>query len=188
MQTTTHRGTKGHAGPILGSDPDAIAKLENRLKAMEAEMEWMRKINWAYKKAGWPAVKSLNPSATLISAGMSNLRFDCYGRRPFPAYAFSNLRANIRRVAKRIEDITARLAIEPREIDFEGGSVEIDPEEDRIRLRFDERLDRDDYRWMRSRGFRFSRSHGAFQRHCNAAGEYAVVEAVSTILDLKIEI
>lgn len=188
MQTTTHRDTDRHTGPILGSDPGAIAALRKKLEAMKTDRDWMKKINRAFKKGGWDAVRNLNPGAALIAAAKANMRHDWQGDRPFPSYELSNLGANIRRVAKRVEEITARLAIEPREIDFEGGSVEIDPEEDRIRLRFDERLSRDDYRWMKSRGFRFSRSYGAFQRHCNAAGEYAVVEAVSTILDIKIEI
>ena len=169
---------------ILGRDPEAIEAMTEKIETMELRRDFAKKINRAYKKAGWEEVENVpgisHPTVrALIRDGMRTLALCPYEKRPFPPYFFQNLSANIRRCRKRRADLKARQELEPLKICAHDYTIELEPIDDRIRVRFSERLSREDYKYMRSRGFRWSRQNQAFQRHCNSAGKLATEEAIA---------
>lgn len=129
---------------ISSDDPDAIAKLREKLAAMEGERERVKAANRAARKAGKPTSE---------------------------AWVLSNLGANIRRVKQRIYELERRAAVDSPE-DFEIGDVTVswDEADNRVKLFSPDpgpngRKAR--AATMKSHGFRWARSNGCWQRHAS---------------------
>ena len=163
---------------ILGRDPEAIEAMREKIADLEERRDLMKKINKAYRKGGWEEVGDISPKLEVCP----------YEKQPFPGWELSNLGANIRRCKRRLQQLEERQMATAGKICHAEYTIEKDPAEDRIRLRFTERLSRDDFKRVRSLGFRWSRANTAFQRHYNNAGAYAVERAVKDVLGLDVTV
>lgn len=96
-----------------------------------------------------------------------------------PQWSLTNLNAEIRRVRQRIEECERYAAARERsagtetEFEFDGGSVEYDYDAGRVRIYHDEKPPAEKRGELKSRGFRWARSVGAWQRQLNGAGVLA---------------
>ena len=157
---------------ISSDDPDAIPALEARLAELEASRALSKAINAAYRKGGWAAVEQV-PAATpaIVARARRTLELAPWMKLPMD---LTNLGANIRRVKQRIEALEAaaeRTAAAP--IEGDGFAIEEDVDDNRIRFTFDARPDKETITKMKREGFRWSRTHGAWQRQLNNAGRHA---------------
>lgn len=82
-----------------------------------------------------------------------------------PAYLLSNNNANIRRVRQRIEELSSRS--EFAGWTFPGGEAKINEAENRLQLIFEEKPDADQRQELKSNGFKWAPSQGAWQRQLN---------------------
>ena len=75
-----------------------------------------------------------------------------------------------------LESITAAGAIsaEDASYDFEGGTIEVSAEDERIRIIFDERPERPMIENLKKNGFHWSPSNGAWQRQTTSNAKWAV--------------
>ena len=85
--------------------------------------------------------------------------------KPYPAYLLSNNNANIRRVRQRIEELSSRS--EFAGWTFPGGEAKINEAENRLQLIFEEKPDADQRQELKSNGFKWAPSQGAWQRQLN---------------------
>ena len=85
--------------------------------------------------------------------------------KPYPAYLLSNNNANIRRVRQRIEELSSRS--EFAGWTFPGGEAKINEAENRLQLFFEEKPDADQRQELKSNGFKWAPSQGAWQRQLN---------------------
>lgn len=101
---------------IFSDDVDAVAQLEARIAERTARLERMKAINKAFRAAeGENAAAKLT---ALVRAGQATedeageavkLFFLCpWEKAPFPPYSINNLRADITRNQKRLEEVRAR--------------------------------------------------------------------------------
>lgn len=134
----------GHAG-VSSDDPDAIEKIKVKLRAREETQQKMKDANAVARKAKQEA--------------------------PYPSYALSNNNAEIRRLKKRIEELENRPHFEGWT--FAGGAVEIDEEDNRVRVRHDEKPAREIIDKLKSHGFKWSPKNGAWQRQLTRDAMYA---------------
>jgi hypothetical protein len=96
---------------------------------------------------------------------------------------------NIRAELRRMQQLLARLAAMKKrgdrteEVETEAGAIEVkeNAEIARIQLMFPDKPDEATRRILKSHGFRWSPSQGAWQRHLNEAGRYAVKTVLSKI-------
>jgi len=99
-------------GSIFSDDADAIEKLEQKIAAIDAQCELMKRANTAFRKAkgaaGWASCLGLIRPEEFEATAARTLRLAPWHKLPFPAYALTNERANARRCRKRIEEIKAR--------------------------------------------------------------------------------
>jgi hypothetical protein len=111
---------------------------------------------------------------------------DFAGRVGFPSYQLTSINNRIKEREKKIAKIERRetaakeqgtLEI-PFESDLGDGKVEYDAAADRLRVYFDDRLSKEDFKKMRSAGFRWAKSLEAFSRNLNNA---SVWKAESTL-------
>ena len=160
-------------GGVMSDDPDAMLKLQLKLEGLERLQEHMKEINAYYRKH-----KTLD--------GCPDRRPDEFG--PFPSWALSNNNANIRRIRGRIEQLqkeTERAAenIGPKQGD--GFILKENHEIGRIQFLFDGKPDEKIREILKSRGFRWAPSEGAWQRMLNDHGRYAAERAIEEMATLK---
>lgn len=159
----------GSAG-ISSDDPDAVAKLKEKLAGLERHQDLMKKANVLVRK---------QDTAGLVALGYTEaqaaelLQPDFAGRVGFPSYALQNNNANIKRVKERIAQLEATTGRQDVEVAGNGYTYREDTEENRVQFLFAGKPDPATRELLKSRGFRWAPSLGAWQRQLNAAGLYA---------------
>jgi hypothetical protein len=103
--------------------------------------------------------------------------------RPFDGYQFTNTGAEIRRLQKRIEDLSRRESVttEEREMSIPGLRIAENVEANRIQLLFDNKPEESIRSLLKQSGFRWSPRESAWQRHLNDSGRAATRIAVERI-------
>ena len=153
-------------GGISSDDPQALTKLEAKLAKLEKHQELMKAANAAIrmkdKEKGDKRLAELGYTPEEIA----ELRApDFAGRIGYPAYALQNNNANIRRIRERIEELENRQeSPAPCGWKFDGGEVVINTELNRLQIVLDDRPDSETKQALKSHGFRWAPSHGAWQR------------------------
>lgn len=153
-------------GGISSDDPQALTKLEAKLAKLEKHQELMKAANAAIrmkdKEKGDKRLAELGYTPEEIA----ELRApDFAGRIGYPAYALQNNNANIRRIRERIEELEKRQdSPAPEGWKFDGGEVVINAELNRLQIVLDDRPDADTKQALKSHGFRWAPSQGAWQR------------------------
>jgi len=153
---------------IFSDDDNAIEALQARIAEREREAEHMKAVNAAWKKA----TAAKDPNATkadrltdLVNRGIitaaealdrSKFFALCHWEdKPFPTYATTNLRANIRRDRERIEEIQRRAKVAAEAAAAPGG-VRIAGAADYVSITFAEKPDRSVLDALKAAGFVWS--------------------------------
>ena len=153
--------------PISADDPDAIQKLEDKLKKLQELQERMRGTNAYYRKH-----KTLDGCPDLTPEQVEKLKANMPpvwhpGDKPFLPWQLSNNSAEIRRVKTRIEKLTQQRAAGYVGWEFDGGTVEANQEENRLQIFFDHKPEEDVRSELKANGFRWAPSAGVWQRQLN---------------------
>lgn len=158
-------------GGISADDDRAVEKLEAKLAGLEAMQEEMKTVNAYYRKhktlEGCP-VLSAEEIGKLQSSMASDWRKNPV---PYPSYLLTNNNANIRRTRQRIEDLKSQS--ECAGWAFPGGRAEINEGEKRLQLFFEEKPSEEQRRELKSNGFKWAPSQGAWQRQLTKNAIYA---------------
>lgn len=165
-------------GGISSDDPAALDKLRAELAQLQAAQAQMKQVNAWLRKGDRAGLLALGLSETQIDQLSTP---DFAGRTGYPAYALSNNSANIRRVAKRIADLEARPAEVASIAPLAGDGWRITVEDNRVCLAFDARTTREQHQELRSRGFVWARSRGAYVRKYSAVAVQLAREFVEWI-------
>lgn len=181
-------------GGISSDDPEAVQKLQGKLEHLVQRQEWMKKLNAAWRGAGKPEPNAarevwakVGEAAGIEPSVLDQLRLDMAKRwhfqpgAPFPAYALTNLSADVRRVRARFEDLKKARVATPAETDHGVCRVVENVEENRVQLLFDGKPPEATRTLLKRWGFRWSPMASAWQRHLNDAGRIAaqcVVDAL----------
>jgi len=166
---------------ISADDPMAAEKLTKQLDTLQKAQETMKMVNAYYRKhktlegcAGCVAV-----SDSIIKAAADNI--DGVHGVPFPAWCLSNNSAEIRRIKDRIEELKQRAEQEPREWSGTGWMAEMDLDDNRIRVYFDEKPDDVKRGILKSNGFKWSPKAGAWQRQMTRAAMWSMDRIAETL-------
>ena len=169
---------------ISSDNPDAITELRAKLAKLEAAHDRDKKVNAAVRKA----LKSKDPVETL-----TKLLTDAFGKAPaaetlreflhpsqswrspgIPSYVGQNRSANMRRIRDRIADLERR-EMTPERDPEEIGRIKIEESKDdnRVRVYFPGKPSAEIRRELKSSGFRWARSEGAWQRQISDTAWHA---------------
>jgi hypothetical protein len=146
---------------VSSDDPEAVAKLREKLAKLDHDRARMVAAN--------KAVRSASPLAALEAAGFSAkvaaeiLTPDFVGRVGFPAYVLSNIASEARRIRLRIEALETRAA-SPAVPGEELHGITIREEENRVRILFPGKPDEQTRAALKRAAFRWSPTAGAWQR------------------------
>lgn len=190
MRTSVERGqdakrlaeaaaSVGSAG-ISSDDPEALDLLRRKLASLEQQRDDRKRLNAAWRKAkkpapddseGWRKVADIYGCSDndLRSVRTTFARFP-WQKQPFPSYSLTNLGGNIRNVRERIAQLEAQAA-EPERDDIEGDGYTIREDRDinRVCVEFDARCSREVCKVLRSFGFKWNRTEGAWTRLLNGS-------------------
>ena len=161
-------------GGISADDPKAVEKLESKLHKLEAAQETMKAVNAYFRKH-----KTLDGCPHLSQENIEKLKskmeqsWHLDKSRPLQSFALSNNNAEIRRVKERIADLSRREELTYVGWEFDGGNAEPNKADNRLQIFFDGKPSAEIREELKSNGFRWSPSAGAWQRQLNDNAIYA---------------
>ena len=85
-------------------------------------------------------------------------------KQPFASYDLTNNNSEIKRLKGRIAELTHNQEVGFSGWDFEGGRAEANTDMNRLQLFFDEKVDIEQRQILKSCGFKWAPSQGAWQR------------------------
>lgn len=157
---------------ISSDDPEALAKLKEKLESLQISQTRMKQINAYYKKNG--TCRGFHGlSDELADKLVEDMRHHPWDKRPFAAYALANNNQNINTVKKRIAQLTEAKELGYQGWEFDGGKVVANADMNRLQIFFDEIPDEEVRRELKGRGFKWARSVGAWQRQLTDNAIYA---------------
>ena len=170
------------SGGISSDDPDAVSKLQAKIDSAQDNQDFMKAANKALKRAMKRGacvitknaefrdlVKDLNaiPSIKYQGELYANqlMKPDYAGRCGFAAYLLTNNNANIRRMKERVAQMEATSEAESNSQVYQGVCEVVENvDENRLQFLFDGKPSADVRKIMKSHGFRWAPSQGAWQR------------------------
>ena len=166
IQGILHKIRSVGTGGISGDDPNALNKLRAKLESLERLQNRMKAANSAIRMKDQAKGDAKLAEMGYSPSDIKELRSpDFCGRIGYPSYQLSNNNANIRRIRDRIEELEKRQdSPAPEGWKFDGGEVVINAELNRLQIVLDDRPDADTKQALKSHGFRWAPSQGAWQR------------------------
>ena len=162
---------------ISSDDPDAIGALREKLKKCEEFQERSKLLNKIIRKKTTDEQKI----ADLIAAGFKEataraaLVPDSLGRIGVPAYALTNNNGNMARIKERIVTLEKRRADVEKMIEIGDITITDSPTENRVLIAFLGIPDEWIRHYLKSCGFRWSPSNGAWQAYRTASWKIPMI-------------
>lgn len=182
IQGILDRITSVGMGGIMSDDKDAIKKLTAKLEEMEALQTKMKAVNAYFRKH-----KTLDGCPDLTDEERQRMQSEYLSKdAPYPGWALSNNNANIHRIRDRIaqlqkeaERAAQNAGATPEQGD--GYVLKENAEIGRIQFIFDGKPDADTRTLLKSYGFKWAPSQGAWQRMLNDNGRYAAQRVIEQL-------
>lgn len=188
-RTAWPHGAPGDA--IRASNPDAVSLIRARIEQRRAAHARMKTANAVIRETKGQDVEA----RILAMAGATGFsRADCerivsppqaWMGQGFAAYALSGELAEIKRLEGRLRTLEANAArgtVETQHNTSAGAlTIRQNPDAARIQLIFPGKPDDATRATLKSNGFRWAPSEGAWQRHLNNAGRYAAKCVLSAL-------
>ena len=158
-------------GGISADDSMAVEKLQTKLDGLREAQENMKAVNAYYRKHktldGYPGLS--DEAINKLKASMSlDWRQNPV---PFPSFALSNNNANIHATQQRLDDLKNKS--EYVGWTFASGKAEINEDENRLQLFFDEKPSAEQREQLKKHGFKWAPSQGAWQRQLTKNAIYS---------------
>ncbi len=167
---------------IFSDDPEALDKLTEKLKTLQELQAFMKAANRCIKKKDKAAFLKLNHATEPMWEKLTTP--DYVNRTGFPSYKLTNNNANIRRIADRI---TALKKLENKQVvdkTVNGVRIYENKEANRLQLIFNDKPSDEVRKQLKSSGFRWSPSEGAWQRHISPNALYSAESIVRNLKDV----
>jgi len=158
---------------ISSGDPQAIEKLTAKLEQCKTLQETMKAVNAYWRNCG---TCEGAPGLTPVQAAKLDARVErapSYDKQPYPSWELQNNNQEIRRLTQRIGLLTQEREVGFSGWEFAGGRAEANTEMNRLQLFFDQRPGTEQCAALKSHGFKWAPSQGAWQRQLNDNAIYA---------------
>lgn len=171
---------------IKSNDERAIEKLEEKLEDMKKLQEDMKAANKVLrlkdKEAGNDRLREMGYSEEAIE----ELRKPDYlGRVGYPNFQLSNNNANVHRVEERLKRLKAVKERGSSEQEYKTFKVVKNTEAMRYQIIFDGKPDAEIRTLLKSNGFKWAPSQGAWQRQITTNGKYALESVVNKLKEME---
>jgi len=186
-------------GGISSDDPDAIDKLKTKLADLELSQANMKAANRVVRKWNKKGVtaETEGDNFDAFAADMAGVaeqfspavarellkpQWGNAGPIGFAPYQLTNLNAKIKATKKRIEQLEKASAAQTKRYDFQGVCEVVENvEENRVQFIFDGKPSAEVRGVMKSHGFRWAPSQGAWQRQLTGNARYSARLALKAL-------
>ena len=158
---------------ISREDPQAVEKLQAKLDACKASQEKMKAVNAYYRKNETLKDCPYLTAEEIESVTENMRRLYPIHDKPYPSYYLTNNSAEIRRLEKRLEELSRDKETGFVGWKFEGGEAVANEEACRLQLFFDEKPSEEQRMALKRSGFVWSPTNEAWQRQLNSNAIYA---------------
>ena len=159
---------------ISSGDPNALEKLISKKEECQKLQDIMKGVNSFWRSAGTcigsPGISE--EQAKRIDDKIYNAKYP-WDRVPFSDYQLKNNNAEIRRLDKRIAEVSYKQEVGFNGWEFNGGRAEANTDMNRLQLFFDNKPSEGQRAQLKSNGFKWAPSQGAWQRQLNDNAIYA---------------
>lgn len=171
---------------IYSNDALALEKLQNKLKDLEEKQAEMKEYNAYYRKH--KTLKGFEGLSDEDAERLDKQIEKSWYQQPFAPYELSNNNGKIKQTKERITELTrlkeaAETPVADKYPQVEGVQVVKNAEAMRIQLIFDGKPDEKTRSLLKSNGFRWSPSFGAWQRQLTGNGIYATKNVLNMLKD-----
>jgi hypothetical protein len=142
---------------ISSDDPEAITKLRTKIKDLKEAHNLMKEANKAFKADKMEEFLDKHPALK------NNYKIYTDGRKPFATWALSNSNQNIRSAEKRLEELEKKATMETVSTTINDTEIVFNVEANRVQIFFDGKPSTDTRKELKSNGFRWAPSIGAWQ-------------------------
>lgn len=171
---------------IKSNDEKVIEKLEEKLEDLKEEQERMKTVNKALRMKDEEARNDVLRELGYNEKTIKTLREpDWCGRIGYPRYLLTNNNKNIHRIEERIKDLKAVKERGNSEQEYESFKVIENTEIMRYQIVFDGKPDADIRTLLKSNGFKWAPSQGAWQRQITANGKWALSRVVEKLKEME---
>lgn len=171
---------------IKSDDERAIEKLEEKLEDMKNAQERMKAANKAIRLKDTEAGDDLLREMGYSEEAIKNLREpDFCGRVGYPSFELTNNNANIRRVEERIKSLKAAKERGSSEQEYKTFKVVENTEAMRYQIIFDGKPEEEIRTLLKSNGFKWAPSQGAWQRQITGNGKWAFNRVVEKLKEME---
>lgn len=171
---------------IKSDDERAIEKLEEKLEDMKNLQEQMKAANKAIRLKDTEAGDDLLREMGYSEESITELRKpDFCGRVGYPDYELSNNNANIHRVEERLKSLKAAKDRGSSEQEYKTFKVVENTEAMRYQIIFDGKPDADVRNLLKSNGFKWAPSQGAWQRQLTNNARYALKQVIKELEEME---
>lgn len=174
----------GNNTTIYSDEDDAIEQLEAKAAKSRKHLEYMKKCNAHYRKHG--TMKGFEDITDERAEELDKEIKSSFYQVPFPSYELTSARQKIKAAEDRAEQLKKlkEKAEQPAEDKYphvDGVEIIENAEAMRIQLIFDGKPSEEVRDILKSHGFRWSPSFGAWQRQLTENGKYATISALQKI-------
>lgn len=178
----------GNNTAIYSDEDDAIEQLEEKAEKYRAYLEHMKKCNAHYRKHG--TMKGFEDITDERAEELDKEIKSFFHQVPYPAYELTSARNKMKAAEERAEELKklkakAEQSTEDKYPHVDGVKVVENAEAMRIQLIFEGKPSEKVRDILKSRGFRWSPSYGAWQRQLTDNGKYATKKALAEIAGIN---
>lgn len=171
---------------IKSDDERAIEKLEEKLDDLKVLQERMKAANKAIRMKDTETGNDILREMGYSEKAIKELREPDYiGRIGYPSYLLTNNNANIHRVEERLNRLKAVKKKGSSEQEYETFKVVENTEAMRYQIIFEGKPDAEIRTLLKSNGFKWAPSQGAWQRQITTNGKYALNSVVEKLKEME---
>ena len=165
---------------IFSDDPTAIDQLEEKIEKIEEQSEYYKKINKIVRSKPKNTITAEKRQALskygISEKNINELFTPDYGPPGISPYIFTNLSSERRRLEQRRDELKSREGLESKTEQIGAVELEVDLEDNRVRLHFPGKPDEEFRRVIKSFGFRWSPRNQAWQRQYNPSAKNKAIQ------------
>ena len=171
---------------IKSDDENAIEKLQEKVDGLREQQEQMKAANKALRMSDAEKGYTLLRDMGYTDQQIAELRKPDYcGRIGYPAYLLSNNNANIRRLEERIKSLQATKSKGTQESENQFFKVVENTENMRLQLFFEGKPEPEVREVLKSNGFKWAPSQGAWQRQLTTNAKYALKSVIKKLEEME---
>ncbi len=164
---------------IYSDDPKAIDRLSEQLDSLKAVQEFMKSANRCIKKKDQEAFLKLPNASEKLWEKLNTP--DCFNSVGFASYKLSNNSANIRRIEQRIAQLKKYESRQEIDKTVNGIRIYENREANRLQVYFNSKPSPEIRQRLKKRGFRWSPSESAWQRHISNDAYHSALELAESL-------